>query len=379
MYDPLYRRLELFERQEGLEVEVVARLPHPELNARIAEEFASGHARYDLISTHTKYAPGQRQWLTPLEADADGLEVEAFDARTLELARIGGRLYSLPRNLDVKLLLYRTDLMDGPPVSWQDLAGRAKALNGRGHYGFVFPGRDSGLFGHFYELHAMAGGTMFDGTGNGSAAPAPRLNDEAGRWALGLLRQLYETAAPPETPHWHYDEVTACFRQGQAAITTDWPGSFHSYEAATSAVAGRYAFALYPEGKAGRSIYAGCHSFAVPETVRDRPAALALLRFLTSRASQAFEAASGTLPARDDALADARAQTPAGTLASRRWELLERARHYALTPPTHARYPRVEDAIWRGIRRGLTGEVSVEAALETTEAAARRAAEGEYA
>ena len=30
-----------------------------------------------------------------------------------------GSLYSVPRNLDVKLLLYRTDFMEDKPSSWR--------------------------------------------------------------------------------------------------------------------------------------------------------------------------------------------------------------------------------------------------------------------
>ncbi len=51
-------------------------------------------------------------------------------------------------------------------------------------YGLAFPGKESGLFGHFFEIHAMAGGMMFEDEG----PPAPRLDDEADRWALGLLK-----------------------------------------------------------------------------------------------------------------------------------------------------------------------------------------------
>ena len=65
-----------------------------------------------------------------------------------------------------------------------------------------------------------------------------------------------------------------------------------------------------------------------------------------------------------------------GPLAERRWALLERAQDAALVPPKHANYPAVEDAIWVGIREALLGNKSVEKALEDTEAAARRAAEG---
>jgi len=372
MYDPLYERLGEFEEREDVEVEAVVAPSHPELNERIEEEFGSGTASYDLISTHAKYAPSQRRWLTPLDDNLGEAELEPFAPRPLELARIDGSLYGVPRNLDVKLLYHRTDLVPEPPHSWEELRDEAARLRSGEVYGFVFPGKESGLFGHFFELHAMAGGRMFEE----GVPPAPTLNDEAGRWALSLLKDLYERAAPEETPDWHYDEVAACFRVGRAAMSTDWPGSFYTYEKPeTSAVVGSYGVALYPEGRAGRFIYSGCHTFAIPATVRDRPAAVELLRFLTSRESQAFEARLGTLPARTDSLGDAQAEAPSGSLAERRWKLLEEAQKAALIPPKHENYPAVEDAIWQGIREALLGK-SVEEALWDTEEAARRAAEG---
>lgn len=373
MYDPLYRRLSGFEEQEGVRVEAVVAPTHPDLNRRIKEEFGSGEAPYDLISTHTKYAPGQRRWLTPLDEDLDPSELAPFSDRTLELARVDGGLYGLPRNLDVKLLHHRTDLVPAPPASWEALSEEAARLRvGDGvPYGFVFPGKESGLFGHFFELHAMAGGRMFEGEG----PPAPRVDDEAGRWALTLLKDLYENAAPAETPDWHYDEVAACFRSGGAAMSTDWPGGFHVYRGEGSAVAGRFGVAPYPEGPAGRFVYASSHTFAVPTTARDRPAAVELLRFLTSRESQASEARLGTLPAREDALRGVRAEAEPGSPDDKRWGLLEEAEKDALFPPKHENYPAVEDAIWRGLREVFSGK-DVEEALRDTEAAAGRAAEG---
>ena len=373
MYDPLYGRLNEFEKEHGVGVEAVVAPSHPDLNRKIEVEFSSGGASYDLISTHTKYAPSQRRWLTPLDDDLSASELAPFAGRPLELARIDGALYGVPRNLDVKLLLYRTDLMEDQPSSWEDLRLTASRLRSGDLYGFAFPGKESGLFGHFFELHAMAGGQMFEEGG----PPAPRMDDEAGRWALGLLKDLYENAAPEETPNWHYDEVAACFRGGRAAMSTDWPGGFYTYvDAGGSEVAGRFDVALYPEGSAGRHVYAGSHSFAIPTSVRDRPAALELLRFLTSRKSQAHEARLGTLPGRGDALEDASAEAGPGSLAWRRWELLERTRGAALVPPKHPNYPAVEDAIWKGIREALVGNKDVAGALRDTQEAAGRAARG---
>lgn len=373
MYDPLYSRLPEFEKETGVRVEAVVAPTHPDLNEKIEWEFGSGEARYDLISTHTKYAPSQKQWLTPLDEDLPSSELEPFSERPLELARIGGDLYSVPRNLDIKLLLYRTDLMEDQPSSWEDLRETAGRLRSGDHYGFVFPGKESGLFGHFFELHAMAGGEMFGNEG----PPAPRLCDEAGRWALGLLMDLYENAAPKETPDWHYDEVAACFRDGGAAMSTDWPGGFYTYvDPGRSEVVGRFDVALYPEGSAGRRIYSSSHSFAIPTSVRDRAAAVELLRFLTSRESQAHEARLGTLPARTDALEDARSQATPGSLEGQRWSLLEKAQESALVPPKHPNYPAVEDAIWKGLRKVFVGNKSVKDALRETEEAAGLAARG---
>ena len=114
MYDPLYETIPEFERATGLRVEVVARLPHPELNAFVKQTFESGNADLDLLSTHTKYAPSQAQWLAPLDASFDDPDLLS---RPAELSRLDNRLLQVPRNLDVRLLHYRRDLIDKPPAT----------------------------------------------------------------------------------------------------------------------------------------------------------------------------------------------------------------------------------------------------------------------
>lgn len=357
MYDPLYRCLTAFESQEGVRVEVTRIGPHSALNAHIREAFGSGAARYDLLSTHTKYAPSQRAYLLPL--DEAEFELHAFDPFTLELARIDGVLYGVPRNLDVKLLHYRTDLVPDPPLSWSELVDLAAALTGPDRWGFPFPGRGSGLFGHFFELSAMAGATIFP-----EETPLPHVRSDGCRWALEVLRTLYVRAASPEVLDWEFGEVTACFRAGRAAMTTDWPASFHVYrDPDRSAVADRLGLSLYPIGPRGRRVYAGCHTFAIPRTVRDWPAALALLRFLTSCTAQVFEAHFGSFPARQDARRWARAFSEPGSLEAQRWDLLEEASRCAIVPPRHPRYPAVEEVIWRTIRPFLRGSLTLEETL----------------
>jgi len=377
MYDQLYDRFRSFERATGLLVEVVDRLPHPELNARVKQEFENGNPDLDLISTHTKYAPSQAAWLAPLDDLPLAAELADFLPQPLQLARINGALLQIPRNLDVRLLYYRRDLLSDSeangrdaghsalmavPRTWDALVETAAELTRPGRYGFLFPGRDSGLFGTFYELLVSAGGELFDHD------LRPAFNGPAGVWAADRIAELHHRrrVTPRELSTWHYDEVSASFRRGESAMTCDWPGSHHLYVTpATCAVADRIGLALLPTGPAGtRAAYAGCHSFAIPITAPNRAGAAQLLQDLTSTVAQLEEARRGAIPVRASALSQVRAEAGTEPAESHRWELLARTQEAMIIPPRFAAYAACEEALWRAIQRAMEGIVSPQAAVE---------------
>jgi multiple sugar transport system substrate-binding protein len=382
MYDPLYSAFKAFTRDTGLDVEIVVRLPHPELNAWVARTFEAGDPDVDLLSTHTKYAPSQAQWLSPLDGLLAGGELADFLERPLSLSRIEGRLLQVPRNIDVRLLHYRTDLLNAArasgssssgvpavPETWNELADAAAALTRGSMFGFVFPGRDSGLFGTFYELLTGAGGELFDGS------LRPAFDSPAGEWAMSFLAELYQErrVAPRELPSWHYDEVSAAFRAGTAAMVCDWPGSYHLYrEAETSLVADRLGLALLPAGPAGvRAAYGGCHSFAVPRAARNPEGGVALLKYLTSFDAQLGEARCGAIPCRVSALASVRGEASHSSRDSERWQLLAETEKSMIIPPRFAAYPQCEDAIWHAAQRAMVGEWPPERAVAAAAADVR--------
>lgn len=383
MYDPLYQTIPEFERETGIGVDIIAQLPHPELNAFVRLAFESGTCEIDLLSTHTKYAPSQAAWLSPLDEmmrrddDADLLP------RAAELSRVGRRLLQVPRNLDVRLLHYRRDLFEHPsecdafearfgrplqvPETWTELSEVAEFFTRPGLYGFVFPGRDSGLFGSFYELLVAAGGDLFD------VSLRPAFDSEAGVWAADYLAELHHRrrVTPRELPDWHYDEISAAFREGRSAMVCDWPGSYHLYvNPETCAVHDRVGLAALPAGPAAiHAGYAGCHSFAIAATSRHRNEAGALLRHLTSFDAQVGEARRGAIPCRESALRQVRDEASAGSTDARRWDLLAEAEHTMIIPPRFAAYPRCEEAIWQAIQRAMKGEWSPEYAVSTAASA----------
>ena len=366
MYDPLYAALPAFEAETGIRVEIVAHLPHPELNAFVRHAFEIG-VPLDVISTHTKYAPSQRAWLSPLDDVVSGELLDDLLRRPAALARIDERLYQVPRNLDVRLLHYRRDLVGLAPSTWTELFDTAAAIarppvdSGPPLYGFLFPGRDSGLFGMFYELLVAAGGDLFD------QQLQPTFDSPAGEWALNRIVESFARphAVPRELPTWHYDEISAAFRAGHAAFISDWPGSYHLYRSAeTCAVADRIELALLPVGPAGtRAAYSGCHSFAVPRSAANPDGGAALIACLTSFDAQLGEARRGAIPCRASALTAMGAEAAANPAEARRWQLLAATEPTMIIPPRFAAYPHCEDVLWRHVQQAMLGVLPAADAL----------------
>jgi multiple sugar transport system substrate-binding protein len=344
MYDPMYRLL------EGRDVDVVVHADHPTLNRRVAELLGRGE-RVDLISTHAKYAPSQTAWLRPLDDLVDPALLAALAPRAVAVCRFGGRLLCVPRNVDVRVLWVRDDLVPRPPDGWDDLlAGKAS---------FGFPGRESGLFGTFFELVVGHGGRLFDDDGRPVIA-----SPEAER-AVDVLCTL-AAKAPRDLPDWHYDQVDAALASGRVAMAATWPGAFGPLRASPYyPVLTPHA---YPAGPAGRFTYAGAHAFGIPTTCGDVDAAVALLHVLAGEEAARLELANGGVPAHAAIFAGAR---PVDEKDARRLELTRAAIDaQMITYPPNARFPAVEDAGWQAIHDALRGALSSAEAVKRIQQAA---------
>jgi multiple sugar transport system substrate-binding protein len=361
-YDGLLELLPKFEEQTGYRLHVDVRLPHVELNERMASDLGTEHGCYDLISTHTKYSPSQAEHLMPLDELVNPEELIDFVPRVLDLCRINGKLMQLPRNLDARLLFYRADLISAPQT-WDAAAAQMVEFRQNGLYGFAFPGRHSGLFGTFYEMLGMAGGDLFNDD------LQPTFNSEAGEWALNFLHRLHtvERVTPPDlVENWYYDEISERFRKGDILMIGEWPGFYGLYQKPeTCAVFEQFDVAVYPAGPAGlRKSYAGGHSFAIPQASRDPEGGLALAKFLTSAEVQWYEASvEGHTPVRQSVFR--RMNESGGTArdARRMAALEETINQYAMIPPKFAKYPLIEDILWIGVQEAITGKQTAKESL----------------
>ncbi|MEO5900620.1 MAG: extracellular solute-binding protein [Ilumatobacteraceae bacterium] len=339
MYDHLY---DIF-GQSGLDVKIVVHEDHPTLNRRVAEMLGAGEP-LDLISTHAKYAPSQAQWLRPLDDLVDGDVVSGLAPPAVSLCRVEGRTWCLPRLIDARVMWVRADRVEHAPDTWAELAA--------GQIVFGFPGRESGLFGTFFELVTGAGGLLFDENGRPTMDTAQAID------AVELLIRLAERA-PQELVDWHYDEVDLALLDGRVDAAAAWPGAWGAIS--RSRLGDTLQPQPYPAGVQRRVSYAGCHAWAIPRSARDPDGALALLHLLLGAEAQAVDAAGGNICAHSAALAAVR---PVDDRDRRRLTITRQTIDDAMiTYPQLSRLPEIEEAGWRAINDALRHRLTATAAV----------------
>ncbi|MEY2473122.1 MAG: multiple sugar transport system substrate-binding protein [Actinomycetota bacterium] len=333
MYDALYAPF----RED---VEVVVHADHPTLNREVAAMLAAGE-RIDVLSTHGKYAPSQSQWLRPLN---DLVDTSALAPKAVELCSYRGDVLCAPRNIDVRILWWRTDRMKAPPSGWGDLLGSTAV--------FGFTGRESGLFGLFFELVTCLGGRLFDD------ALRPTIVGPVGEAAVQDICVLAQRA-PADLPDWHYDQVDAALLEGRVDCAAAWPGGYDAI--AASSLYKSLRPALYPGGVS----YSGCHAWAIPTTCADVDRAAEFVQQLSSFETQARE--SG-IPAHVEALA---ARTPRDAVDAERLAVTQQTIAEAMITYPHIEgFDAIENAGWQAINAAIRGEIDIPEATRRMQAAA---------
>jgi multiple sugar transport system substrate-binding protein len=290
--------------------------------------FMADHPEIRVVQRATPDAADQRhqlyvQWLNARASEPDILQLDAI--WTPEFAAAGwildldrfrpatgaffpatvtanswrGRLYAMPWFVDVGMLYWRTDLMDAPPATFDELeriAIRARTRRGI-RYGLVWQGaRYEGLVTVFTEYLGGYGGTILDGG-------RVTVDSPAAVKALTTMRdEIYRDGIVPRaTLTWHEEESRFAFQNGEAAFMRNWPYPYAlMQDSASSRVAGRYAVAPMPAAPGGRpTATLGGAQLAINANSAHPEAAWAVIEYLT-RPEQMLERARvvGQFPTR---------------------------------------------------------------------------------
>jgi multiple sugar transport system substrate-binding protein len=309
----------------------------------------------DVIWTPEFAAAG---WILPLNRFLP--DTAAFFPPTIAANRWQDSLYAIPWFIDVGMLYWRTDLMQKPPATFDDLVRTAQQANRGGgpRYGFVWQGaRYEGLITTFLEYLGAYGGQILDG---GRVV----VNSEAGRRALTEMRdEIYRHGiVPPAVLTWHEEETRFAFQNGEAAFMRNWPYSYPlMQDSSASRVAGKFSVAPMPAGSGGTHTAAiGGAQLAINRRTEHPEAAWAVINYLTQPEQMRERAAVvGQFPTRsglydDPDLASGLAIPPV---------TIRRIIEFAIPRPVTPVYTQLSEILQINLHRALTRQAEPAAAL----------------
>jgi multiple sugar transport system substrate-binding protein len=319
----------------------------------------------DVIWTPEFAAAG---WLLPLDDFA--ADTGDLFAATLAANRWQDRLYAVPWFVDVGMLYWRTDLLDGPPATQRELvadARRALSLDQVQH-GLVWQGaRYEGLVTVFLEYLAANGGRILDDAGRVTVDAAP---------AVAALEQM--TAAlgdlgivPREALTWHEEETRFAFQNGQALFMRNWPYAVPLLEdPERSRVAGRFAVTTMPPGPGGTAGAAlGGSQLAINARSDQAQAAWAVIAFLTAPEQMRERARRlGQYPPRPSLYESGALEHMLPIAPQRARAIIERAVPRPATPL----YAELSELLQLWLHRALSGQAEPADALARAADAMRR-------
>ncbi|MHA6617906.1 ABC transporter substrate-binding protein [Pseudonocardia sp. DLS-67] len=327
---------------------------HPDNQARIVELPALADAQRSEMLARAQAARGEVDvfnldvtWTAEFaengyirRLDESRLSTSGFLDGPLATCRYGGRLRALPFNTDVGLLYYRSDLVEEPPRTWDELeeqveAARTRTGNAVDGYAGQFADYE-GLTVNALEAVRGAGGSIVDDAGD------VVVRDQQAAITEGLER--LRVIAPTGVPELDEDASIQLFQSGRALFMRNWPRAYRSLTQDLEGSAPvRFGVAPLPGGTGvlgGQNLAVSAHS--------ERPrAAQALIEFLTGDRSQQILFERGGLPATRSVVYSDQAVRDRYPYV----EILEEALGTAKLRPTQPHYARFSEVF----RAAVTG------------------------
>ncbi|MFC0032537.1 ABC transporter substrate-binding protein [Micromonospora chaiyaphumensis] len=174
----------------------------------------------------------------------DKAEVEQGTlAGPLDTARYEDKLYAAPKNTNVQLLWYRSDLVQEAPKSWDEMISAAQQLKqqGKPHQVLTMGAQYEGLVVLYNTLAESAGGKILSDDGRKAEM------DEGAVRALDQLQKFATSGVTsPSFSNATEDPVRLEFQSGAGAFEVNWPFVYPAMQEANPDLAKKVKWARVP-------------------------------------------------------------------------------------------------------------------------------------
>lgn len=374
--DLLRKQLDAFEKETGNKVSIVT------MPSSSTEQFsqyrlwlAAGNQDVDVYQTDVIWAPQLAEQFLDLK-DAAKDVVGNFFPSIIASQTVNDRLVALPLYTDAPAFFYRKDLLDKygkqPPKTWDEMAVTAKEIQEKERaagqkdlWGYVFQGNAyEGLTCDALEWIKSSGGGQIVET-DGSIS----INNEKAAAAIERAKSWVGTISPSGVLAYQEEESRGVWQTGNAIFMRNWPYAYALGNGADSAVKGKFDVTTLPVAAEGDqpSSTLGGWNLAVSKYSKSPDAAVALVKFLTSKESQKQRAIElSNLPTLQ-ALYDDKDVAAAQPFMPN-WKPIFQNAVPRPSATTKVKYNEVSSKFWTAVHNTLSGSGTASENLELLEA-----------
>ena len=292
-----------------------------------------------------------QKWLMDMTPYVESRKDEIIPA-TLETVTYDGKIWGMPQQTDAAFLYYRTDQVQEPPATWQEVYQVAGENDGIVYQGAPY----EGLTCDFLELAFAAGGQVLSEDGKEAQIDSPE-NVKALQFMVDGVKN--GIAAKGVTTYME-EESRRYFESGKATFMRNWPYAYALGQKA-AAVKGKFDVMPFPDfeggGKAG---ILGGHNQVISVFSKNPGGALKYIDFVTGKEHQKeqmldFSQSSVLTATYDDPDIQKKYE-----FASQLRDAISQANARPVSPV----YPQISQAIYENVNAALAGQSSPEDALK---------------
>ena len=306
----------------------------------------------------SKYA--KAGWLSPLDDYFTDQDIAALAPGASEGNHAEGALQRWPLTSDIGLLYWRTDLMDEPPRTPQDLETISRTLQASGQvpFGYVWQGRQyEGLSCVFLEI--------MDGFGGEWYAPqtsAIGLDEPAGTAAATWLQHLIESGISPRAvTNYAESESLQSFKSGESAFMRNWPYAWAELQKDDSPVKGKVGITtMVAESNQRPAATIGSWGLSLLKGSEHPQSTIEAIKYLTNEQSQRYLYTNfGYTPTQAALFNDEQLTLTHPSLVA-----IGEALPFARARPQTPLYAQMSDVLQRNLSSALTGVTPPSAAMD---------------
>lgn len=305
--------------------------------------------------------------------EKDGIDMSNYFEGTVASGKFNGKQWAMPKFTDAGVLYYRSDIVETPPATWDELIEQASALQGEAgtEFGYLMQAAQyEGLVCNAIEFIASYGGQIIN-ENNEVVANSPE--------TVKAIKKMQEIVGSDFVPdnilNFMETETETAFIEGKSVFARNWPYMQASAsDESRSKVVGNVEITTLPKGDAGSASTLGGWMTMINRYSEHPEAAWEFVKFMTGPEGQKITATQGgsapTLKALYD---DAEVKEASPLFANPEFvKVLESAVSRPVTPI----YPEISDILQIELSKALAGEQTAEEAAKNMQTKMEEAVNG---